>query len=72
MKLSVFGELLDLFEKSGLNGKPIITDFELKKLHNLIITQILIAEDISDIPLKSWLESKQSQIEGMIYARNLT
>lgn len=71
MKLSKTGQLREKLDKSGINGNPIITDGELKELHQGLDELQRLALDWNDHPLAHEASRDSETVERIIQARKL-
>ena len=70
MKKSRLGQLMEKYDKSGIDSNPIISTQELKILLELIKELSLVSEDLKDFPLKYMMDREVDRLESIIENRN--
>lgn len=69
MKLSKYGRLREMLDKSGIMGNPIILTAELCDLANITKELSNSMKDIECRPLASYFERELEEIERILQAR---
>lgn len=62
-------ELIGLFDNSGVNGKPVISNKELMLLRNRLDVACEIIKDLFGTYAYSGLRSKLTQVDGVLFER---